>query len=165
MHDGTAYYARWENGSGVSAAFFIQDLRSGRTRRIDFPWSVDPEAPPLVHGDAMYIFDYDHETLLALDLRHGKPLWTSDRDLRVFSEPSLHDGRLYVTMPDTSVLALDPRTGKEIGRTGRSFDTTGQSFEKLSPSGVPPLLVGSGLYGVRGPGVFSVGDVHRPAEP
>ncbi|MEU1269401.1 PQQ-binding-like beta-propeller repeat protein [Streptomyces sp. NPDC005799] len=165
VHDGTAYYARWENDSGVSAAFFIQDLRSGRTRRIDFPWSVDPEAPPLVRGDAMYIFDYDHETLLALDLRHGKPLWTSDRDLRVFSEPSLHDGRLYVTMPDTSVLALDPRTGQEIGRTGRSFDTTGQSFEELSPSGVPPLLVGSVLYGVSGPGVFSVGDVTRPAEP
>ncbi|MEU3338725.1 serine/threonine-protein kinase [Streptomyces sp. NPDC002144] len=165
VHDGSAYYARWENDSGVSAAFFIQDLRSGRTRRIDFPWSVDPEAPPLVHGDAMYIFDYDHETLLALDLRHGKPLWTSDRDLRVFSEPSLHDGRLYVTMPDTSVLALDPRTGKEIGRTGRSFDTTGQSFEELSPSAVPPLLIGSVLYGVSGPGVFSVGDVPRPAEP
>jgi len=159
VHDGTAYYARWENDSGVSAAFFIQDLGSGKTRRIDFPWSVEPEAPPLVRGDTMYIFDYGNETLLALDLKHGKPLWTSSRDLRIFSEPALHNGRLYVNLPNTSVLALDPRTGREIGRTAPSFDTEGESFEQLSPSGVPPLLAGKVLYGVSGPGVFSVADV------
>ncbi|WP_405875589.1 protein kinase domain-containing protein [Streptomyces sp. NBC_00005] len=159
VHDGTAYYARWENDTGVSAAFFIQDLDSGKTRRIDFPWSVEPEAPPLVHGDTMYIFDYGNETLLALDLKRGKPLWTSSRDLRIFSEPAIHDGRLYVNMPDTSILALDPRTGKEIGRTTPAFDTEGRSFEELSPSAQPPLLVGEVLYGVSGPGIFSVADV------
>lgn len=159
VHGSTAYYARWEDDSGVSAAFFIQDLDSGRTRRVDFPWSVEPEAPPLVHGDVMYIFDYGNETLLALDLKRGKPLWTSSRDLRVFSEPAIHDGRLYVNLPDTSVLALDPRTGKEIGRTDPSFDTEGRSFEELTPSPTPPLLVGGVLYGISGPGVFSVADV------
>ncbi|MFK4104768.1 PQQ-binding-like beta-propeller repeat protein [Streptomyces sp. NPDC019531] len=159
VHDGTAYYARWEDDSGVSAAFFVQDLGSGKTRRIDFPWSVEPEAPPLVEGDTMYIFDYGNETLLALDVKRGKPLWSSSRDLRVFSEPAYHAGRLYVTMPDTSVLALDPETGKEIGRTAPSFDTAGRSFEELSPSSVPPLLVGDVLYGVAGPGIFSVADV------
>ncbi|MPY56439.1 serine/threonine-protein kinase [Streptomyces spongiae] len=159
VHGSTAYYARWEDDTGVSAAFFIQDLGSGKTRRIDFPWSVEPEAPPLVHGDTMYIFDYGNETLLALDLKRGKPLWTSSRDLRVFSEPAIHDGRLYVGMPDTSILALDPRTGKEIGRTDPSFDTQGRSFEELHPSSTPPLLVGGVLYGVTEPGVFSVADV------
>lgn len=159
VQDDTAYYARWDDNSGVSAAFFIQELDNGKTRRIDFPWSVEPEAPPLVRGDTMYIFDYGNETLLALDLKRGKPLWTSSRDLRVFSEPALHDGRLYVTMPNTSVLALDPRTGKEIGRTTSSFDTEGRSFEELTPNSVPPLLVGGVLYGVSGPGVFSVADV------
>ena len=159
VHDGVAYYARWDDDTGVSAAFYIQELDNGKTRRIDFPWSVEPEAPPLVHGDSMYIFDYGNETLLALDLKRGKPLWTSSRDLRVFSEPAFHDGRLYVTMPDTSILALDPRTGKEIGRTTPSFDTGGRSFEELTPSSAPPLLVGGVLYGVSGPGVFSVADV------
>ncbi|MET7480372.1 PQQ-binding-like beta-propeller repeat protein [Streptomyces sp. NPDC005648] len=159
VHDGTAYYARWENNTGVSSVFFIQDLGSGKTRRIDFPWSVEPEAPPLVRGDTMYLFDYGNETLLALDLKQGKPLWTSSRDLRVFSEPALHDGRLYVNLPNTAILALDPRTGREIGRTSPSFDTEGESFEQLSPSAVPPLRVGGALYGVSGPGVFSVADV------
>jgi len=159
VHDSTAYYARWEDDSGVSSKFFVQDLGTGKTRQIDFPWSVEPEAPPLVHGDTMYIFDYGNETLLALDVKRGKPLWTSSRDLRVFSEPAFHAGRLYVTMPDTSVLALDPDTGKEIGRTAPSFDTEGRSFEELSPSAVPPLLVGGVLYGVTGPGIFSVADV------
>lgn len=159
VHDSTAYYARWEDDTGVSAAFFVQDLGSGKTRRIDFPWSVEPEAPPLVHGDTMYIFDYGNETLLALDVERGKPLWTSSRELRVFSEPAFHEGRLYVTMPDTSILALDPGTGKEIGRTTPSFDTQGRSFEELTPSSVPPLLAGGVLYGVSGPGIFSVADV------
>lgn len=159
VHDGTAYYARWEGDSGGSAEFFVQDLDSGKTRRIDFPWSVEPEAPPLVEGDTMYVFDYGNETLLALDVKRGKPLWSSSRDLRVFSQPSFHDGRLYVTMPDTSILALDPATGKEISRTDPSFDTAGRSFEELSPSSVPPLLVGGVLYGVSGPGIFSVADV------
>ncbi|MFF4834019.1 PQQ-binding-like beta-propeller repeat protein [Streptomyces sp. NPDC001315] len=159
VHDGTAYYARWENDTGVSAAFFIQDLSSGKTRRIDFPWSIEREAPPLVHGDTMYIFDYGNETLLALDLKRGKPLWTSPRELRVFSEPAIHADRLYVTMPDTGVAALDPHTGKEVGRTAPSFDTEGRSFEELTPSSVPPLLVGGVLYGVSGPGIFSVADV------
>jgi hypothetical protein len=54
VHDDTAYYARWEDGTGVSAAFFVQDLGSGKTRRVDFPWSVESEAPPLVHGATMY---------------------------------------------------------------------------------------------------------------
>ncbi|WP_328744941.1 serine/threonine-protein kinase [Streptomyces sp. NBC_00285] len=159
VHDGTAYYARWENDSGVSADFFVQDLSSGKSRRIDFPWSVEPEAPPLVQGDTMYVFDYGNETLLALDVKRGKPLWSSSRDLRVFSQPAYHAGRLYVTMPDTSILALDPGTGKEIGRTAPSFDTAGRSFEELSPSSVPPLLVDDVLYGVSGPGIFSVADV------
>lgn len=159
VHNGTAYYARWEDNTGVSAAFFIQDLDSGKTRRVDFPWNVEPEGSPLVHGDIMYLFDYGNETLLALDLKRGKPLWTSSRDLRVFSEPAIHDGRLYVNLPDTSILALDPRTGKEIGRTAPSFDTEGRSFEELTPSATPPLLVGGVLYGISGPGVFSVADV------
>ncbi len=159
VQDDTAYYARWEDDTGVSAAFFIQDLGSGKTRRIDFPWSVEPEAAPLVRGDTMYLFDYGNETLLALDLKRGKPLWTSSRELRVFSEPAYHEGRLYVTMPDTGILALDARTGKEIGRTEPSFDTQGRSFEELTPASVPPLRVGGVLYGVSEPGIFSVADV------
>ncbi|MFD3616289.1 PQQ-binding-like beta-propeller repeat protein [Streptomyces sp. NPDC058676] len=159
VHDGTAYYARWEDDTGVSAAFFVQDLGSGKTRRVDFPWSVEPEAPPLVHGDTMYIFDYGNETLLALDLKRGKPLWSSSRELRVFSEPAFHQGRLYVLLPDTSILALDARTGKEIGRTAPSFDTDGRSFEELTPSAVPPLPAGGVLYGISGQGIFSVADV------
>ncbi|WP_405673080.1 PQQ-binding-like beta-propeller repeat protein [Streptomyces sp. NBC_01530] len=66
-----------------------------------------------------------NETLLALDLKRGKPLWTGSRELRVFSEPALHDSRLYVNLPDTSILALDPRTGREAGRTTPAFGAVG----------------------------------------
>ncbi|MEU6354663.1 serine/threonine-protein kinase [Streptomyces sp. NPDC047072] len=159
VHDGTAYYAEWEGDTGGSSAFYVQDLDKGTSRRIDFPWSVQPEAPPLVQGTTMYLFDYGNETLLALDLKRGTPLWTSSRDLRVFSQPSFHQGRLYVTLPDTSIIALDPRTGKEIGRTAKSFDTQGRSFVDLSPTSTPPLLSDGVLYGVSELGVFSVADV------
>ncbi|MCX4878844.1 PQQ-binding-like beta-propeller repeat protein [Streptomyces sp. NBC_00847] len=94
-----------------------------------------------------------NETLLALDLKRGKPLWTGSRELRVFSEPALHDSRLYVNLPDTSILALDPRTGREAGRTTPAFGAVGRSFEEPTANSEPPPLVGTVLYGVSGPGV------------
>ncbi|MEV0319486.1 PQQ-binding-like beta-propeller repeat protein [Streptomyces sp. NPDC050658] len=157
VQDGKGYFARWENDSGVSSRFFIQDLTSGDVRGIDFPWAVEPEAPPLVRGDAMYLFDYANETVLALDLKRGKPLWTTSRELRIFSEPSVRGETLYATMPDTSVIAVDIRTGKERWRSEPSFTAAkGGSVDDRSPSGVAPLAVGGVLYGVSDEGTFSV---------
>ncbi|GAA3108789.1 PQQ-binding-like beta-propeller repeat protein [Streptomyces rectiviolaceus] len=164
VHDGKGYFARWENDSGVSSRFFIQDLTSGKVRGIDFPWAVEPEAPPLVRGDAMYLFDYANETVLALDLKRGKPLWTTSRELRIFSEPSVRGDSLYATMPDDSVIAINIRTGRERWRSAApSFkdatDTNnagGGSVDDRSPSGVAPLALGGVLYGVTDEGTFSV---------
>ncbi|MEC4019458.1 serine/threonine-protein kinase [Streptomyces sp. H27-D2] len=159
VHDGNAYYARWENDSGVSAALYIQNLTSGRTRHIGLPWAVEPESPPLVAGDTMYFFDYGNETILALDLKRGRPRWTSERELRIFGEPAVFGNRLYVAMPDTSVQVLDAGTGKRLWRTEASFDTRNKSFADLSPTGVAPLVVGDVLYGVTDQGAFSVSAV------
>ncbi|MEV0524544.1 serine/threonine-protein kinase [Streptomyces sp. NPDC050439] len=160
VHDGKGYFARWEDDSGVSSRFFIQDLTSGKVRGIDFPWAVEPEAPPLVRGDAMYLFDYANETVLALDLERGKPLWTTSRDLRIFSEPSVRGDTLYATMPDSSVIAVNTHTGRERWRSEPSFeddkDAKGGSVDQRSPSGVPPLALGGVLYGVTDEGTFSV---------
>ncbi|MEU6675308.1 serine/threonine-protein kinase [Streptomyces sp. NPDC046925] len=161
VHDGKGYFARWENDSGVSSRFFIQDLTSGKVRGIDFPWAVEPEAPPLVRGDAMYLFDYANETVLALDLKRGKPLWTTSRELRIFSEPSVRGDTLYATMPDSSVIAVDIRTGRESWRSAPSFvkdtdDAKGGSVDDRSPSGTAPLALGGVLYGVTDEGTFSV---------
>lgn len=158
VHDGKGYFARWEDDSGVASRFFIQDLTSGDVRGIDFPWAVEPEAPPLVRGDAMYLFDYANETVLALDLKRGKPLWTTSRDLRIFSEPSVRGDTLYATMPDSSVIAVNTRTGKERWRSAPSFKDTdrGGSVDDRSPSGVAPLALGGVLYGVTDDGTFSV---------
>ncbi|MGW7072652.1 protein kinase domain-containing protein [Streptomyces sp. NPDC054855] len=160
VHDGKGYFARWEDDSGVSSRFFIQDLTSGKVRGIDFPWAVEPEAPPLVRGDAMYLFDYANETVLALDLKRGKPLWTTSRELRIFSEPSVRGDTLYATMPDSSVIAINTRTGRERWRSEPSFeeaeDAKGGSVDHRSPSGTAPLAQGGVLYGVTDEGTFSV---------
>ncbi|MFC8127564.1 PQQ-binding-like beta-propeller repeat protein [Streptomyces sp. NPDC057302] len=168
VHAGKGYFARWEDDdSGVSSRFFIQDLTSGKVRGIDFPWAVRPEAPPLVRGDAMYLFDYANETVLALDLKRGKPLWTTSRELRIFSEPSVRGDNLYATMPDSSVIAINIRTGRERWRSeqpsfedsknaGGSKDDQGGSVDDRSPNGVAPLSLGGVLYGVTDEGTFSV---------
>ncbi|MGW6057578.1 serine/threonine-protein kinase [Streptomyces sp. NPDC055189] len=164
VHDGKGYFARWEDDSGVSSRFFIQDLTSGKVRGIDFPWAVEPEAPPLVRGDAMYLFDYANETVLALDLKRGKPLWTTSRELRIFSEPSVRGDTLYATMPDSSVIAVDIRTGRERWRSAPSFvkdaeDAKAGSVDDRSPSGTAPVALGGVLYGVTDEGTFSVAAV------
>lgn len=165
VHDGTAYYARWEDDSGVSSRFHIQDLTSGATRTIDFPWAVEPEAPPLVRGDAMYLFDYGSEMLLALDLKNGEPLWTTSRQLRIFSEPSLRNGELYTLLPDDSVLAVNARTGKEVWRSAPALDDGKQGpVDERGPSGVAPLVTQGVVYGVTDQGVFSAA-AGRPAAP
>ncbi|MGW0907775.1 serine/threonine-protein kinase [Streptomyces sp. NPDC002853] len=160
VHDGKGYFARWEDDSGVSSRFFIQELTSGKVRGIDFPWAVEPEAPPLVRGDAMYLFDYANETVLALDLKRGKPLWTTSRELRIFSEPSVRGDTLYATMPDSSVIAINTLTGRERWRSKPSFgdakDAKGGSVDHRSPSGVAPLAHAGVLYGVTDEGTFSV---------
>lgn len=160
VHDGKGYFARWEDDSGVSSRFFIQDLTSGKVRGIDFPWAVEPEAPPLVRGDAMYLLDYANETVLALDLKRGKPLWTTSRELRIFSEPSVRGDTLYATMPDSSVIAVNTLTGRERWRSEPSFGDAegakGGSVEHRTPSGVAPLALGGVLYGVTDEGTFSV---------
>ncbi|MGW6026065.1 outer membrane protein assembly factor BamB family protein [Streptomyces sp. NPDC055099] len=107
-----------------------------------------------MRGDAMYLFDYANETVLALDLKRGKPLWTTSRDLRIFSEPSVRGDTLYATMPDSSVIAVDTRTGRERWRSEPSFKDTegakgGGSVDQRSPSGVAPLALGACSTGSR----------------
>ncbi|MZD03860.1 PQQ-binding-like beta-propeller repeat protein [Streptomyces sp. SID5785] len=176
VHGDHAYYARWENDSGVSSRIFVQDLTSGRVRSMDFPWAVEPEAPPLVVGETMYIFDYANEIVLALDLKRGKPLWTTSRELRVFSEPTVSGGLLYATTPDSSVVAIDTRTGRERWRTRPPVSPDGADAEdgkggkggtidERTPSGTGPLRVGQVIYGVTGDGAFSVAVPGRSARP
>ncbi|WP_432166800.1 protein kinase domain-containing protein [Streptomyces sp. bgisy031] len=159
VHGGTAYYARWENDSGVSSRIFIQDLTSGTVRSVDFPWAVEPEAPPLVHGDVMYVFDYANEMVLALDLEHGKALWTTSRELRVFSEPSVRGTTLYATTPDSSIVAINTHTGRERWRTKPAVTAGGGksgTVDERSPSAVAPVPVGGVVYAVTDSGPFSV---------
>ncbi|MFF3400327.1 PQQ-binding-like beta-propeller repeat protein [Streptomyces sp. NPDC002659] len=160
VHDGTAYYLQ-QGDTGVSGRLTVQNLTTGKTRGIDLPWSVKLETPPVVDGSTIYFFDNGYETILALDLDSGKPLWTSSRELRIFDKPAVYDNRLYVTMPNTSVLVLDARTGKQLWRTKTSFDTGDRLFNELRSTGVAPLVVGDTVYGVTAQGAFSV-SAHRP---
>ncbi|MFI7007899.1 PQQ-binding-like beta-propeller repeat protein [Streptomyces sp. NPDC050145] len=169
-----AYYARWEDDTGVSSRIFVQDLVSGRVRSVDFPWAVEPEAPPLVVGDTMYLFDYANEIVLALDLERGKALWTTSRELRLFSEPTVSGDTLYATTPGNSVVAIDTRTGKERWRTRPPVEPAGQhgkpgknggTIDQRSPSGTGPLRVGDVFYGVTGDGAFSVAAPGKGARP
>lgn len=164
VHNETAYYMEPDNSSSESEGdygrLYIQDLATGKIKRIDLPWSMVLESPPQVHDNIVYFFNYDDETILALDLESGKPLWNSSRELRIFSEPVVHNSRLYVIMPDTSVLVLDARTGKQLWRTETSFSTRDGLSQQKSPA-TPPAVAGDVLYCMTEKGVFSV-SARRP---
>lgn len=75
-------------GTSGSARFAAYEPRTGEELRRHELASTSPSP------STMYVFDYGDETLLALDVKLAEPRWTSSRNLRVFSHPACHAGRL-----------------------------------------------------------------------
>ncbi|MFG3370741.1 PQQ-binding-like beta-propeller repeat protein [Streptomyces sp. NPDC090032] len=97
--------------------------------------------------------------VLALDLKRGKAPWTTSRELPVFSEPSVRGTTLYATTPDSSIVAINTRTGRERWRTKPAVAADGResgTVDERSQSPVAPLSVGGVLYAVTDSGPFSV---------
>lgn len=129
-----------------------------------------PRGTPTVSGDRVYAIGTEGD-LVALDAATGKEVWRKhmERDLggRVmsiwkWSESPLVDGdRLIVTpgVPESLMVALDRKTGKEIWRTktaqslgSKGKDGAGYSSVVISNGGGVKQyvqLTGRGLIGVR----------------
>ena len=94
----------------------------------NFDYGNSPRATPLIVGDLVYVFGaFGH--LACLKLKSGESVWelnlreeyepTNDPKWGACSSPLMADGKLIVNPGATSasLVALDPKTGKELWKT------------------------------------------------
>lgn len=171
--DGKIYTMGDKDGAQHVIALSGKDGKVLWATKIGAPWEdqfAGPRGTPAVDGGRVYAIGTEGD-LVSLDAATGKEIWRKhmERDLggRVmsiwkWSESPLVDGdRLIVTpgLPDSLMVALDKKTGKEIWRTktAESLGTNGKDGAGYSSAvissggGVKQYvqLVGRGLIGVR----------------
>ena len=119
------------------------------------------EAQPLLKDGILYLTD--HEKTVALDALSGKAIWKSMIEYPpdttrvvccgiVNRGGALFDGKLYRTILDAHVIALDIKTGKEVWRTKSADPKDGYSMTvaPLVASGVVIAGVAGAEFGHRG---------------
>ncbi len=120
------------------------------------------EGGPLVIGDVMYVHAPFPNTVFALDLNNnGRILWKYEPR----QDPSVipvmccdtvnrgvayGDGKLILAQADTSIVALDAKTGKELWKVKNGDPTKGETS-----TGAPMVVKDKVLVGISG-GEFGV---------
>lgn len=91
----------------------IVDPRTGRSggRRQRIYAGLDNN--PVANDRAMYIAGLD-QSVRAYSANSGREIWRRRSEYPLTAQPSLHEDRLYVTIPQTGLVALDAGTGTEI---------------------------------------------------
>ena len=119
------------------------------------------QSHPLVKDGVIYITD--HVKTVALDALTGKQIWKSVIEYApettrvvccgiVNRGAAIFEGRLFRTTLDASVIALDPKTGKELWRTKSADPKDGYSMTvaPLVANGVVIAGVAGAEFGHRG---------------
>ena len=122
------------------------------------------EGGPLVVGDMMYIHTPFPNRVFALDLKHpGRAVWryepTQDPTVigvmccdTVNRGPAYADGKIILSQADTTLVALDAKTGKEIWKVKNGDASKGETATMAPMVFGDKVLIGisGGEYGVRG---------------
>jgi len=122
------------------------------------------EGGPLVIGDVMYIHSPFPNNVYALDLNNnGRILWKYEpkQDPNVIPVmccdtvnrgPAYGDGKLILGQADTTVVALDAKTGKEVWSVKNGDPKKGETMTNAPMVVKDKVLVGisGGEFGVRG---------------
>jgi lanthanide-dependent methanol dehydrogenase len=148
----------------------LADIHAGNAGQLveDFSVATDAvashEGQPLVIGDTMYVVTPFPNKLVALDLtRPGVKRWTFDPHPEDYARgvaccdtvnrgAAYGDGKIVYNVLDTTTVAVDAVTGKQVWRTKLGDPTSGETMTG------PPLIVNGkvivgnsgGEMGVRG---------------
>src|SRR5437867_11793061 len=144
-------------GMGYSQQRFSPLTRINRdnVKRLVPAWSYSmadnrgQEAQPLVKDGIIYLTD--HEKTVALDALSGKAIWKSMIEYPpdttrvvccgiVNRGGALFDGKLYRTILDAHVIALDIKTGKEARRTHAAAPEDGDAVT-VAPHGAARAVI------------------------
>jgi lanthanide-dependent methanol dehydrogenase len=148
----------------------LKQINTSNVGRLQAAWTFSTgvlrghEGAPLVIGDTMYLVTPFPNIVYALDLNNdGKILWkyepTQDPNVipvmccdTVNRGVAYGDGKIFLHQADTTVVALDAKTGKVVWSTKDGDPSKGQTGTEA------PLVVGNrvfvgvsgGEFGVRG---------------
>lgn len=119
------------------------------------------EAQPIVHDGVMYVTT--HNATIALNPLTGRQIWKHDIELPqdVFKMACcgivnrgaiIYEGKIFRTVLDAHVLALDAKTGKQLWRSKAADYQEGQAMTSapLIANGVLITGIAGGEYGTRG---------------
>ncbi len=158
----------------------LAQIDAGNVSRLKVAWTFSTgvlrghEGAPIVVGSVMYVHTPFPNTVYALDLAHeGKILWryTPRQDpsvIAVMCCDTVHrglayaNGRLFLQQADTTLVALDPATGKVLWSVKNGDPGRGETNTATVLPVKDELIVGlsGGEYGARCP---SPPTIRRPA--
>ncbi|MGW2015364.1 protein kinase domain-containing protein [Streptomyces sp. NPDC001927] len=135
------------------------DPADGSVRRAALPYPLD-DARIVVAGDTAYLLDTTGR-LTALDTVGGRVLWELETATGNMSAPVLGpEGRLYFSVADGRLLAVDTGRGALLGQTGPRLRDGRLGYAATVPA---PVVVGDKVFGTAPDGsVFAV-DGRDPA--
>ncbi|APO78400.1 PQQ-dependent dehydrogenase methanol/ethanol family protein (plasmid) [Rhizobium etli 8C-3] len=151
----------------------LNQINKDNVKNLQVKWTFSTgvlrghEGGPLVIGDVMYVHAPFPNTVYALDLNNdGKILWKYEpkQDPNVIAimccdtvnrGVAYGDGKIILNQADTTVVALDAKTGKVVWSVKNGEDTAGGKGESGTSAPMvfkDKVLIGisGGEYGVRG---------------
>ncbi len=148
----------------------LKEINTTNVRRLVPAWSFSTgtlrghEGAPLVLGDVMYIHTSFPNIVYALDLNdNGKIIWKYEpkQDPNVIAVMccdtvnrglAYGDGKIFLAQADTTLVALDAKTGKLVWSVKNGDPSKGQTSTAAPHVFKDKVLVGiaGGEFGVRG---------------
>ncbi|MEU4272379.1 PQQ-binding-like beta-propeller repeat protein [Streptomyces sp. NPDC026092] len=152
-------FLRSSNADSRTDALVRYDPADGSARRAALPYPLD-DPRIVVAGDTAYLLDTTGR-LTALDTAGGRVLWELETATGNMSAPVLGpDGRLYFSVADGRLLAVDTGRGALLGQTGPRLRDGRLGYAATVPA---PVVVGDKVFGTAPDGsVFAV-DGRDPA--
>lgn len=159
---GGVVFLRSSNADSQADALVRHDPADGSVRRVPLPYPMD-DPRIVVRGDTAYLLDTAGR-LTALDTAAapaGRVLWELETAAGNVSAPVLGpDGRLYFSVADGRLLAVDTGRGALLGQTGPRLRDGRLGYATTVPA---PVVVGDKVFGTAPDGsVFAV-DGRDPA--
>ncbi|MFD3948319.1 PQQ-binding-like beta-propeller repeat protein [Streptomyces sp. NPDC058579] len=152
-------FLRSSNADSQTDALVRYDPADGSVRRTALPYPLD-DPRIVVAGDTAYLLDTTGR-LTAVDTVGGRMLWELETAAGNVSAPVLGpDGRLYFSVADGRLLAVDTGRGALLGQTGPRLRDGRLGYAATVAA---PVVVGDKVFGTAPDGsVFAV-DGRDPA--
>ncbi|MFC8096800.1 PQQ-binding-like beta-propeller repeat protein [Streptomyces sp. NPDC057301] len=155
---GEVFFLAGGGDYGEAKAVVRYSPESGATRRVDLLVPV-VQAQAGVHGGVVYLLGTGG-SLVAVDTRAGKQLWSLETTVSQGSAPVPDGRRVYFTAADGRLLAVDAAEGKLLGQTPPRLSANSAEATAALPA---PGLGDGGIYATAPDGTVFAVDARSPS--